>query len=382
VELILVGAVIVATIIAIGLGRTLRRVAAAVRSRDERLAAVTHELRGPLQPITLAVARLKRDGTLSPKQREAVEIIERNLEAQTRLVEDLWEAARGNRPPAVRVQPLGLNAVLRELTDAAQVRAAEKGIAIHAVLDPADPVVSADPVRIRQVVRNLLDNAVKFTPPGGRVSVRSDRGTGPDVRIEVVDTGPGIPREQQERIFEPYVQLAGGRESGGVGLGLHLARRLVEAQGGSIGVWSEGPGRGSTFTVLLPRVVPAETVRSVSADAGGRRVLLAEDHEDSARLIGELLRGRGYEVTSVGSVAAGLAEAARSRFDVLISDLELPDGSGLDLMRKLSSNGAPRGIALSGRRTDEDLAASQRAGFHVHLVKPIDFDALLSAIEG
>jgi nitrogen-specific signal transduction histidine kinase/CheY-like chemotaxis protein len=382
VELVLLSVTLVAVIAAVGLASTLRRVAAAVRARDERLAAVTHELRGPLQPIALAVSRLKRDGTLTPKQREAVEIIERNLEAQTRLIEDLWEATRGDRPLSVRNEPCNLNAVLREVADAARERAAEKGLSLETALDAADPWVSADRVRIRQVVRNLVDNAVKFTPTGGRVIVRSDRGAGREVRIEVTDTGAGIAPADQERIFEPYVQLGRDRETGGIGLGLHLARKLVEAQGGTLGVWSDGLGRGSTFTVLMPRAPGPAPKDSPAppASPGGRRLLLAEDHEDSARMIGELLRARGWQVTSVGTLAAGLTALASSRFDVLVSDLELPDGNGLDLMRKSSANGI-RAIALSGRRSDEDLAASKRAGFQSHLLKPLDFEALLAAIE-
>lgn len=360
----------------------LRRARREIKARDDRIAAVCHELRGPLQPITLAVARLKREGELSLKQREAIEIIEKNLAAETRLIEDLWEATRGDRPLSVRVEPCDANAIVSEVCGAARARASEKQLAFDVLLDPGGPQVLADPVRLRQVLRNLVDNAIKFTPSGEKIAVRSDRGDAGRVVLSVTDTGVGIPAEARERIFEPYAQLDGGAVAGGLGLGLFLARKLVLLQGGSLTVASGGKGKGSTFTVSLPGAgapgpgVPAGVVR-----AGRLRILLAEDHEDSARMIGELLLARGYAVATVGTVASGLAEAARARPDVLISDLELPDGSGIDLMRKLRLSGPLAGIALSGRRTDSDLAASRSAGFEAHLLKPLDFDALVLAIE-
>jgi CheY-like chemotaxis protein/nitrogen-specific signal transduction histidine kinase len=362
--------------------RRVRQLHAGIKARDDRIATVVHELRGALQPITLAVARLKRDGGLSARQLESVEIIERNVEAEARLVEDLFEATRGDRPLAVSLEPCDLNAVAREVADSARPRAAEKSVEIEAHLDPVAPRVMADPVRLRQVVRNLVDNAVKFTPPGGRVSVRSDRGEGRMAALEVADTGAGIAPEDRDRIFDPYAQLDDGRAKGGLGLGLFLARKLVLAQHGEIAVTSEGRGRGSRFLVSLPRAAPeAAPASSAPAPNGSARILLAEDHEDSARMVAELLSVRGYAVTSVGSVATALAEAARSRFDVLVADLELPDGSGFDLLRKLRANGRLGAVALSGRRTEADLAASRAAGFGVHLAKPIDFDALVAAIE-
>jgi CheY-like chemotaxis protein len=233
------------------------------------------------------------------------------------------------------------------------------------------------------VLRNLLENAIKFTPAGGKVTLRTDRGASGHVALSVTDTGIGIPAEDQGRIFDAYAQLESGAKAGGLGIGLHLARKLVEAQQGSITVTSGGTGQGSTFTVSLPRASQpaAPDKASPSTNGPGRlRVLLAEDHEDSARLIAELLASRGFTVTAVGSLGSALAEAGKTRFDVLVSDLELPDGSGLDLMRRMRSSQEVHGIALSGRRTEADLSDSRAAGFAVHLLKPIDFDALLSAI--
>jgi CheY-like chemotaxis protein len=375
-------AVCAATAVIVALSNRLKRAQADLRSRDDRFAAVSHELRGPLQPIALAVSRLKREEQLSAKGGEAVATIERNVEAELRLIEDLWDVTRGDRPLSMRPSACDTNEVLREVTESARSRAAGKRVELDLVLDPAAPHAIADPIRLRQIVRNLVENAIKFTPPGGRVTVRSDRGGGQHVVVSVTDTGVGIPRELQERIFKPYAQLEAGKEAGGLGIGLHLARKLAEAQGGAIELKSGGIDQGSTFTLSLPRASSAAAAHAADgADARGMRILLAEDHEDSARLIGELLQARGYVVLTVGSLASGIAAAERSPFDVLISDIELPDGSGLDLMRRMRMTGDVRGIALSGRRTETDRAESRSAGFAAHLLKPIDFEALLSAID-
>jgi two-component system CheB/CheR fusion protein len=353
----------------------------ALKARDDRLAQVTHELRGPLQPIALAVSRLSRDETISSRSREAVEVIARNLDAESRLVEDLFEACRGDRPLSVRPEACDLNALVCEVAEAAAERIVEKRLALETRLDPSGPWVLADPVRLRQIARNLLDNAIKFTPPGGRIAVRTERGAGRHVVLAVTDTGPGIPRQDRERIFEPYAQLAGASAAGGLGLGLYLVRKLVAAQSGTVTVETE-PDRGATFTVSLPQaaVPPARAAGAAAVEAPPARVLLVEDHEDSARLIAELLGARGFVVTTAAGLESALRSAAATSFDVLVSDLELPDGTGLDLMRRLRAAGIPAGVALSGRRTEQDLVASRSAGFAAHLLKPVDVDELVRAI--
>ena len=234
------------------------------------------------------------------------------------------------------------------------------------------------------------NNAQKFTPQEGTVTVRSSDAPGGRVRVEVIDTGAGIDAAVLPRLFNAFEQgnVRAGRMQAGLGLGLAISKRLTEAHGGTIGASSEGRGRGSTFTVELPlaevfepseagapspRRPGAETVRRLS-------VLLVEDHEATLQVLTKLLRGLGHQVTGATSVASATAAASQDGFDVVISDLGLPDGSGLDVMHRLRDRYAGRAIALTGYGMESDVAASLEAGFAEHLTKPVDLHKLQAAI--
>jgi CheY-like chemotaxis protein len=241
------------------------------------------------------------------------------------------------------------------------------------------------------VLWNLLSNAVKHTPAGGSITVRSC--PEPDhLRLQVADTGVGIDPEAMPYIFDAFEQgrARGPRRTGGLGLGLAISKAIAEMHGGTLSAASEGPGRGATFTLILPRgnELPAlleepPAVENPKSKIQNLRILLVEDHADTAEAMAELLRLLGHEVTVAGDVASALAAgealAGGGSLDLLISDLGLPDGSGLDVMHAISRFGVP-GIALSGYGMEEDVRRSHEAGFSRHLTKPVGLPALESAI--
>jgi CheY-like chemotaxis protein len=225
---------------------------------------------------------------------------------------------------------------------------------------------------------------VKFTPPNGRVTITTSNDASGQLRVEIADTGMGIEPETLPKIFDAFEQ--GGRtQLGGLGLGLAISKTLVEAHKGTITAQSAGRHKGSTFTLVFPTCekAQAQTASTVSPKVSERqpmRILLVEDHEDTNRSLTNLLRRRGYHVQSALNLESALKLSADNEFDVLISDLALPDGSGIDLMRKLSSKSL-FAIALTGFGMEQDIRKSKEAGFHHHLVKPIDLNKLDSLIQ-
>jgi CheY-like chemotaxis protein len=260
-----------------------------------------------------------------------------------------------------------------------------KGLLLEWNREREGSIVLGDPARLRQVFWNILKNAIKFTPGGGRIVLRTFEPASGRIAVEVWDTGAGLTRSDIGRIFQPFEQA--GHRTGGLGLGLAISRALVEAQGGTLTAESEGPGRGATFRVEFATLLDSEpslrTVRAPSAAAayGSRRVLLIEDHADTLGVARELLAELSCEVLAVTSVEEALAAAEDQSFDLVMSDLGLPDGSGLELMRRLRDRYGLAGIAVTGYGMEEDVRRSREAGFVDHLVKPITFEQLASAIE-
>ncbi len=365
------------------------------RAKDDFLAALSHELRTPLTPVLLTAASLREDRRLPAEVREQLGMIERNIGLEARLIDDLLDLTKISqgklefRPEACDAHQLILFAV-----EIVRAEAAAKHVAIACSLRAEYSGLTADPTRFQQVIWNLLRNAVKFTPAGGKVSVstrnENDVGQVCGLRIEVADSGIGILPERLEEIFLPFDQggLTGDHRFGGVGLGLAIARAVVDLHGGTIRAESGGPNCGATLIVSLPRAVvappqPPAGLRSASTSlpwdsvpkkgkaVAALRLLVIEDHVSTLQALRELLRRDGHEVTTVETVAAALAAADAGTFDLVISDLGLPDGSGMDLMRELRDKHALRGIALSGYGMDEDVVRSREAGFVAHLTKPV-----------
>jgi PAS domain S-box-containing protein len=364
---------------------------AASRAKDHFLAVLSHELRTPLTPVLTGISLLEKDGSLSARAQQYVRVLRRNVELEARLIDDLLDLTRIARGKAeLDKRRVELRTIIEGAVEVC--RADIDARRLHFGVDWGTPpyVIEADTARLQQVFWNLLKNAIKFTPPGGRVGIRCRR-AGTDVAIDVNDSGIGIDARDLPRIFDAFTQAESSMNHrfGGLGLGLSISKGLVEMHAGSIGVHSDGKDRGATFTVRLPLVASdARVVRpdtAVAADvrrAGGLRILLVEDHGDTAELIASALELEGHHVLSAGDVATALQIAASETFDLLLSDLGLPDGTGIDVMRGLRSFGVTvPGIAFSGYGQDADLDQTRAAGFQAHILKPVDPDRLLEAIQ-
>lgn len=361
---------------------------AANKAKDHFLAVLSHELRTPLTPVLATVERLERTAADDPDLREALATIHRNVELEARLIDDLLDLTRAARGKfQLARQAVDVNVLLRQAVDICFHEAAAKGVELILSTAPVPPRTLGDPARLQQVFWNLIRNAVSFTPRGGVIAAschRSDAADGEWIVVEIRDTGEGIEPEALQTIFEPFVQgNRSTRIAGGMGLGLAICRSLVDLHCGTIVADSPGPGRGATFTVRLPVLAADHSPRPPSEAGGslaGIRVLLVEDHPDSARALAALLQLKGMNVRHAATVAEARRELGQMEFDLLISDLGLPDGTGYDLMRSTAANGALAGIALSGYGMDLDLAASRQAGFAAHLVKPVTVDELYAAV--
>jgi PAS domain S-box-containing protein len=356
-------------------------------AKDRFLAMLSHELRAPLASISFALGAIREHGGLPPAVGSSLQMIARSIGIEARLIDELLDVTRIQRGKLhVELEVVDAHAVLDDVVRMSSGEARTRGIELE--LDLAAPAhhVRADPVRLRQVFWNLVDNAFKHTPRGGRVSLGSVEGRAGEVCLFVRDTGEGVPENMTERLFEPFEQGGAPRGgSGGLGLGLAICRGIIEAHHGRIAASRPENGPGSVFTVVLPTVAaPAVTSSQPAASQRGpsaaRRILLVEDNPDNAAAVSEYLGVRGYDVRLADSMQAALRVATEG-FDVLVSDIGLPDGSGVDLLRKLREERSVAAVALSGYGTKSDVARSRDAGFQRHLTKPVDPEELIDAIE-
>ncbi|HSF39235.1 MAG TPA: ATP-binding protein [Thermoanaerobaculia bacterium] len=371
---------------------------AANQAKDRFLATLSHELRTPLTPVLAVVSSLERDERLDALVREELAMIRRNVELEARLIDDLLDLTRITRGKIeLHSEVIDLRQVLdHALQTCCSPELAARCPRIVTDLAEGDHRVWGDASRLTQVLWNLLSNAVKFTPAEGTITVRSRREPGEGagwLGIEIRDDGIGIEPDVLPRLFEGFEQGERSitRQFGGLGLGLAISKAIAEMHGGSLTAASEGRGRGATFTLRLPdRGDLAVKEADRAAEAGGTdnaarplHLLLVEDHADTAEAMADLLRLLGHRVDVAGTVAAALAIAGRSAadpFDLVVSDLGLPDGTGHDLMRELTRLHGLQGIALSGYGMEEDVRKSREAGFARHLTKPVNLQALESAI--
>jgi two-component system CheB/CheR fusion protein len=383
---------------------------AANRAKDHFLATLSHELRTPLTPVLAVVSALQEETRLPADVRSHLRMVRRNVELEARLIDDMLDLTRVARGKLeLHREVADLKQVLDHALQTASGDLLEKKLRLVLDLAAEDHLVWADAPRLIQVFWNLFSNAVKFTPPGGTIAVRShceETPTGAQFVVDVADNGIGIEPDVLLDIFDAFKQgeQTITRRFGGLGLGLAISKAIVELHGGSLAATSDGKGQGSIFSVRLPvgdlragaprpaMAAPGENGRHGRTAAvtpeepgtgAGLRILLVEDHADTAEAMGELLRDLGHEVTVAGSVAAGLdaAERLAGHFDLVLSDLGLPDGSGLELMAQLHGRYGVRGIALSGYGMEEDVRKSLEAGFDRHLTKPINLQALQTAIQ-
>ena len=373
---------------------------AANRSKDRFLATLSHELRTPLTPVLMTAAVLRLDERLPAEIREEIEMIEHNVALEARLIDDLLDLTKiANGKLSLRPEPCDMHTLVNAVAQMLAGDIQTKQIDLKLELAAPRHRLSADPDRLQQVIWNLLRNALKFTATGGHVRVRSfNPPAGPAegdefrLAIEVTDDGIGFEPGIGDSLFEPFEQGASGHPFGGLGLGLAIARGIVVMHQGSIRSESAGPGKGATFTFELPGRLPrlsqvSDSLRDGRRDRGElperdipMRLLVVEDHEPTIKAMTQLLTRAGHEVVAARSVSAARAAAQRQVFDLVISDLGLPDGNGIDLMQHLRDAHGLRGIALTGYGHDSDVHASASAGFAEYLVKPVKIADLRRAM--
>jgi PAS domain S-box-containing protein len=372
---------------------------AATAAKDRFLAILSHELRTPLMAM-LGWTRMLRTQKLDPPDAtRALEVLERNTLLQVRLIEDLLDVSRVVAGTMrIEARPVMVAPAVVATLAAMQPAADGRGVLLESDLDEKAGPIHGDPARLQQIVWNLVSNAIKFTPSGGRVEVRLAR-QGPAVAISVRDTGKGIAAEQVSQVFSPFgVPHSSSQVLGGMGLGLTIVRHLVELHGGTVHVESAGPGQGSTFTVTFPLTeeppdddagVHELAARGLGAGPlpalNGVRVLVVDDEADGRELVSAILGRCGAEVTVTASARAALEALDRARFDVLVSDIVMPEEDGYDLIRKVRArepgrSGQIPALAVTAYARIEDRAAALSAGYQQHAAKPIEPAELVAAV--
>jgi PAS domain S-box-containing protein len=370
--------------------------------KDEFLALLSHELRAPLTSI-LGWSRLLTAGSLDEvASKRAIEIIVRNARAQRQLIDDLLDISRIIAGKLrLDVRPVGLTPMIEAIVDDVRPAADAKNIHLQTVLDPRVSPISGDPDRLQQIIWNLLTNAIKFTPKGGRVQVRLER-IDSHVELVISDTGQGIDPELLPHIFDRFRQsdASSTRRHGGLGLGLAIVRQLVELHGGTVTAESQGTGEGTTFKVILPlmsvhhepsgvemtrNMIGSTTLTNGQQSLIYLRVLVVDDEPDARDLVTAVLTGRGAEVVSVGSASEALGEMELQRFDVLISDIGMPEIDGYGLISKIRQLPPERGgripaAALTAYAGVEDRMRVLSAGYQMHIPKPVEPGELTTVV--
>lgn len=364
---------------------------AANRAKDEFLAALSHELRTPLNPVLLVASERAADPDLPADVADDFAAIRKNVELEARLIDDLLDLTRIERGKLrLEMERADLRQLLQASVDLLEPEIAGKNLEVTMEIPAQQLVVNADPVRLQQVFWNVIKNAVKFTPRQGRIAVSVRRSEDGWAKIEVRDNGEGIHPEEVENIFVSFNQGRSGHRFGGLGLGLAISRGLMELHGGRISASSEGLGKGATFVVNIPLagtgLVAPPRPQHPAAEAGASearlRILIAEDHEPTCATLAKLLRRRHYHVTTAASLEEAAKAAREGEFDIVLSDLGLPDGSGYQVLKAVRAlQPKCRGIAVSGYGMDADVNCSLSAGFDAHLIKPVTVQTLMNAVE-
>jgi signal transduction histidine kinase/ActR/RegA family two-component response regulator len=355
--------------------------------REDFLATLSHELRTPLSPVLMTSYALLLDDTLTKSQRADIEMIRSNIELETKMIDDLLDHARmSNDTLKLRREPVDIHCLLERVEQIA--RGSGASVPIEKILRAPNTRVMGDSARLEQAFWNVLKNAIKFTPTNGCIAVITSNPQPESLRLRFIDTGIGIEPEMLPRLFSGYE--SDRREFverfGGLGLGLPIAKQILTMHDGSIQASSAGPNKGSTFTIDLP-VLPAAVAvtpfvpKKIAVAARGLRILVVEDHESTAQIMARLLQRAGHEVEVAYSVASAKGIFSRRDFDLVIADLGLPDGNGLDLFRYMNERQPVEGIALSGFGMQDDIQASLAAGFREHVVKPVDWPKLEAIVD-
>jgi signal transduction histidine kinase/ActR/RegA family two-component response regulator len=365
-------------------------VQAANRTKDHFLAMLSHELRTPLTPVISALDSLEAEASQTQDTKASLAMIRRNIELETQLIDDLLDFTRIARDKMqLRFAPMDAHQAVSNVVEICRAEARSKKLNVHLNLRAKTHLVTADTAKFQQIIWNLLKNAIKFTPEGGDITISSDNPSETLFTVSVRDTGIGIEPEVMQRIFDPFEQGNRSFEHrfGGLGLGLAISKSLAQAHDGRLTAQSGGANCGSTFTLSM-QTLPQDEAAGVAAEAvtthlarQALKILLVDDHQDTCAALEKLLARRGHLVAVSHDVRSAMEAAARNKFDLLISDIALPDGTGMDLMMQLRAIANVPGIAISGFGNDVDIGRSLQAGFSEHLIKPIKLDNLEAAIE-
>lgn len=364
-------------------------VEAANKTKDNFLAMLSHELRTPLTPVLAAVEVLESEPAQSEDARAALAMIRRNVELESQLIDDLLDLTLITRDKLqLKFDPIDAHECITNVVEICATEAAARKLHVNVELRAGAHHVAADAAKFQQIIWNLLKNAIKFTGENGDITISSANPAPQTLSIAVRDTGIGIESEIMERMFNPFEQgdRSFQRRFGGLGLGLAISKSLADAHSATLTARSEGPNQGSTFTLTLKTVAPRQramrfAVAAAEPPARALRILLVDDHHDTCAALERLLIRRGHLVAAMPNMRSAMEAATRNQFDLLISDIALPDGTGTELMTCLRALSGIRGIAISGFGMNGDIQKSLQAGFSEHLVKPVKLERLEAAIE-
>ena len=363
---------------------------AANQAKDQFLAVLSHELRTPLSPVVMSVAAMENDPALPEELRSEVAMIRRNIELESRLIDDLLDLSRVSTGKLrLRMESVAIHDVLNYVFQVCTTDLIGKKLKLVTKLNARTDCVSGDSARLQQVFWNLLKNAIKFSSEGQTITVQTRNPRRDAIEVQISDQGIGIPAEVLPRLFNAFEQGNPNvtHQFGGLGLGLAISKAVLDLHGGNITAQSAGAGHGSTFTVQLTSIrTDCDDPKPIEQSDSGKnhnalRVLFVEDHVDTARVLTRLLTGLGYKVKTANNVAAALEFADAEKFDILISDIGLPDATGYDLMEQIRDRHGIKGIAMSGYGMETDIQRGKAAGFSDHVTKPISVAQLQAVIQ-
>ena len=362
----------------------------ASKAKDDFLAALSHELRTPLTPALAAATYLQENAAKLPTEfAEDVQIIKRNVQLQARLIDDLLDLTRITRGKLqLTLERVDANALVRDAIEIAESAIAAKKLNVSTEFDATKPYILGDSIRLQQVFWNLINNAVKFTPSGGQIAIRTSNDEAAHFHFKIRDNGIGIERERMGLLFTPFEQADASvsRQFGGLGLGLAISKHLVDLHHGTIEAESRGRSFGSTFKVTLDMLPEGVGTTDPDSRAPKRppkplRILLVEDHRDTRRTLSRLLTHFGHEVLAADNIRSALKIADSGNVDVLLCDIGLPDGSGYEVISQAKRKQPIKAVAITGFGTEDDIRRSKEAGFDFHLVKPIDLHELQTVLD-
>jgi PAS domain S-box-containing protein len=359
------------------------------KAKDQFLAMLSHELRTPLTPVLATLNLWEASDELSPALHADAQMLRRSVELEARIIDDLLDLTRiAKGILSFTPEDTDVHEMIEYLVGMchSEFRGKELNLSIH--LDAEMHHVYTDAGRLQQVLWNIIKNAAKFTENGGQVSISTANDDKRNINITIADSGIGMAKETLSRLFIPFEQGEQfiSRRYGGLGLGMAISSALVEQLGGSLRAFSEGLGKGSSFMVAFPakpavQVKPKPTALDGRMRSGiGVRILLVEDHDDTSRALTRLLKRQGYEVSNADSIASALDAVQHQKFQLLVCDIGLPDGTGFQLIEQVRKHTRTPALALSGFGMEEDVRKSRQAGFEGHLTKPVNFQKLEAAI--